>query len=507
MNRPCAACRSTPERRVRVAGSWVRAQPRAQGGSLVSLAGILAFSLTSACGTARADRSPTLARPTTVPTTGSPAPRTGRTTSAPARDTGGMGRASVPVGDLSGPLRLDALLPLLLARNPGIRAAHARLVAATERLPQAVALPDPMVEATYFTRNAMAPDAGFPRYNLMFRQELPFPTTLALRGRGAAKLAEAEGFRYEATVRDAVTRLKEVHAERAYLAEAGRIQRAVADVYRRYVEVSRGGIESGRTRLPESFRAESLLAQAAYDLLVVEDQRTVEDERLRTLLDVPTEMALGEPVDAYRVAPVEADTQALARRAEEYSQELRTARAESEAAELGARRARSEAWAPTFFLGAGLMRNDQFDMASGSREDSTVVTLGMTIPVGNPGRRAAIREADALASAARASEAAEGLRVRAEVARAAFRLRNAERLAILYDATLVPQAETALLRSQEMVKEGQESLSSSLELAATWQGLRIAQARAVADHAQAVAAIERLLGTSATLVASGDVGR
>ncbi len=414
-------------------------------------------------------------------------------------------RAEVP--DLSGLVRLDALLPLLLTRNPTIAAAHARLVAATERYPQAIALPDPMVEATYFTRNAMAPNADFPRYSLMFRQEIPFPTTIALRGRGAAKEAEAEGFRYEAVVRDAVTRLKESHAERAYLADAARVERAVADVYRRYADVARGGIEPGRTSLPESYRAEALVAQAGYDLQVIEAQRSVEDERLRALLDLPAGTVLGEPEDAGSIAPVMADTNALVRRAYEYSQELHAAHADTEAAEIGARRAHAEETAPTFYLGAGLMKNDQFDMDTGSREDSSVVTFGLSIPVGNPGRRAAAREADAFAFAARASETAERLRVRTEVARAAFRLRNAERLATLYEATLLPQAEAALLRSQEMVKEGKESLASSLELAATWQGLRIARARAIADHAQAVAALERLLGTSATRVPTTEVAR
>lgn len=410
------------------------------------------------------------------------------------------GARSAAVGDLSGPVRMDALLPVLLARNPSLRAARARVVAATERYPQAIALPDPMVEATYFTRNGMAPDRGFPRYNLMFRQEVPFPTTLALRGRGAAKEAEAEGFRYEAAVRDAVTRLKEVHAERAYLAEAIRVEEALRDVYRRYADVARSGTEAGRTRLPESFRAEALLAQADYDLQVIREQRAVEDERLRALLDLPAGTPVGEPADAGLVPAVALDSDALVAQAEVYSQELRAARAETEAAEIGSRRARSEATAPTLFLGAGYMKNDDFDMATGATEDSSVVTLGFSIPVGNPGRRAAVAEADALASAARSSEAAERLRVRAEVARAAFRARNAQRLADLYDTALLPQAEAALLRSQEMVKEGKESLASSLELAATWQGLRIARARAAADHAQSVAALERLLGTSAVAV-------
>ena len=82
-------------------------------------------------------------------------------------------------------------------------------------------------------------------------------------------------------------------------------------------------------------------------------------------------------------------------------------------------------------------------------------------------------------------------------------MNNSARLAQLYGGELVPQAEAALLRSQEMVREGKESLASSLELAATWQQLRLAELRSVADHAQALAALERLLGTSAVPAPEG----
>jgi cobalt-zinc-cadmium efflux system outer membrane protein len=455
--------------------------------------------------TPRADALPipaasTPTAPPTVPTDRS-APARPDVAGRDCAPSGPAPRARTETADLSAPVRLDMLIPLLLTRNPTIRAAHARVAAATARYPQAISLPDPMVEATYFARNAMAPDRDFPRYTLMFRQEVPFPTTLALRGCGAAKEAEAEAIRYEAVVRDGVTRLKEVHAERAYLAEAVRVEEALRDVYRRYAEIARGGTESGRTRLPESFRAEALRAQADYDLEVLREQLAVEDERLRALLDLPPGHGVGLPADAGVVVPTLADTDALVALAEVHSQELRAAHVDTQVAEVGSRRARNEAVAPTLFLGGGWMKNDEFDMATGATEDSAVVTFGFTIPLGNPGRRAAICEADAIASAARASEAAERLRLRADVARAAFQLRNAHRLAGLYEASLLPQAEAALLRSQEMVKEGKETLASSLELAATWQGLRIARARVVADHAQAIARLERLLGTSAVPVA------
>lgn len=414
-------------------------------------------------------------------------------------DQGRPGAREAGLPSFDGALRLEDVLPFLLRRNPAIRAARARLEAAAERYPQAISLPDPMVEATYFTRNAMDPTDSFARWNLMVKQDFPFPTVLVLRGEAAEKEAQAEALRYEAVVRDAVAELKDVQAERAYLAAAARVQAALRDVYRRYAELARGDITTGRTRLPEAFRAEALLAQADYELTLVEEVRRVEDQRLRSLLALPSSMSVGDPEDAPPPASLEVDLDGLARRALVYNQELREAGVQVEAAQIGSRLARWE-YAPMFSVGAGKMKNDDFEASTGMKSDSEVVSLGLTIPIWVQAKSAAVREADAKLRAARAAESGQRERLAADVARIGFRLRNAGRLAELYGRELVPQAEKALVRSQAMMREGKESLASSLELAATWQQLRIAELRAVADQAQAVAALERLLGTALELV-------
>ena len=418
-----------------------------------------------------------------------PPPKLSDTAPAPAA------RAPEAFPGLAKPLRLADLLPLLLERSPSIRAARARLEAAAERYPQAIALPDPMVEATYYTRNAMDTSNSFARYNLMVKQEFPFPTVLVLRGESATKEAEAEALRYDATVRDAVADLKDAEAERAYLFAAARVQTALRDVYRRYADLARGDVATGRTRLPESFRADALLAQAGYELTLIDEVRAVEDQRLRALLALPPATPLGEPADAAPVPRLDVDLDELARRALAYNQELRAAGVEVEVAGVGAKLARWE-YAPMFTIGGGQMVNDQYDMASGDKADSTVVSLGLTIPLWVPAKAAGVREAKAKLRAAQAAESGERERVVADVARVGFRVRNSSRLVELYGRDLVPQAEKALLRSQSMMTEGKESLSSSLELAATWQQLRIAELRSLADEAQAIAALERILGTS-----------
>lgn len=397
--------------------------------------------------------------------------------------------------DLSAPVRRADLLAQLLARSPRIAAARARLEAAAERRPQAVSLPDPEVEATFFVRNAMAPRDAPRRWELMVRQEIPLPWMLSLRGDAADAAMRAASYRYEAVVRDAVADVVTIHAERRYLTAAIGVQDRLGDVYGRAAVLARSAMKDGTARLPESFRAEALAAQAAYDAGVLREMLAVEDAKLRAILSLPPGARIGAPADADPVLPLDVPQETLTARALEWNQELREMGADAEMARIDADMARWNA-VPMPMVGAGRMFRDEFDMATGDTRDSTTVSVGMTLPVWRPRIDAAIREADARVRAADADTAAMRQMLAADVAMAAFRVRTTERLAHLYAQTLVPQAQLAFAAADARVRDGAESVASSLELAATWQQMQLAALRAEADHAQAVAALERLLGTT-----------
>lgn len=351
-----------------------------------------------------------------------------------------------------------------------------------------------MIEGTWYARNAMAEGQSYARYDLMLRQSFPLPAVLALRGDAADKGTEAAALRYEATVRDVFADVESVHAERGYLAAAESVQARLRDVFQHYAEIARTAMKDGALRLPEAFRAEALAAQAEYDLGVLRSLRRIQDERLRALLALPPGAAVGPPADVRPVLPLDVSDAALLEQALTWNQELREAGVEVERAEIGIRQAQW-AYAPTFTAGVGVMKNDEFDMDRGRGEDSLLVSLGVTLPIWQQALSARVREAKARERAARAVESDRRVTLAADVAETAFRVRNAQKLSELYARTLVPQAESALSLADVRLREGQESLTTSLELASAWQQLSLAQLRAAADHAQALANLERLVGS------------
>jgi len=73
-------------------------------------------------------------------------------------------------------------------------------------------------------------------------------------------------------------------------------------------------------------------------------------------------------------------------------------------------------------------------------------------------------------------------------------LGNAKRLQDLYERVLIPRAETAARTAEDLHAAGKGTLAGTLETIAVLHNFRLAAARACADHGQAVAALEAILG-------------
>ena len=394
----------------------------------------------------------------------------------------------------------ERVLEGVLERSPAVAAARARWKAALERHPQEVSLPDPMVEFLYYTRHSSNPDAPR-RLDTMVTQTIPFPATLSLRGDRALLEADLERLRYDAALRDAVVEAREAWLEIGYLDRARGVLEEQEGVYARFAEAAATDLAVGRAKLPEETRARALLSQAANDRLVVEDLRRVEEQRLRALLALDPSSPLGPP-PAAGLLRLEATLADVLARAETRSQEIAMAGVSLEMAGIERSLARWE-FAPELEVGGTWLRN--MEDASGEFMGGRGVNLGLTVPLWIPAKTARIREAEAREAAAGADRAAAVEKVRAEATRLYFRQVNGARLVALYRDVLLPQAEGSLAFAESLYREGQGSLAGALEAAAARQNLLLAYHRAGADHGQAVARLEQVVGaTLAAPAAEGD---
>ncbi len=383
---------------------------------------------------------------------------------------------------------LETVLRFAAEQSLLVRAAAQRWQAATHKRAQVVSLPDPKVEASYFVRQVDD------RWMLSLSQDIPYPGKLILGGRIADTEAQAAYLRYQAAIRNALAEAKEMYFELYYIDRAQRITASIKGLYERYAALAGGGKEVGKTKLPEVFRAESQRAQLGYDLILLHEMRTTEAQRLGAILGLRGDSAIGPTEDVATPVPLGTSLEALAAVAERHNQELLAAGIEVERAGYQVQLAR-QAPIPDLMLGASY--TDMRDVSSNKNPLS--INVGVSIPLWFGKYRAMEKEAHAMQAAMQSEQVAAQLQVRADLARAYFRLHNASRLVRLYAETLVPQSRQALQSVEELYRKGDATLAAILELTATVHNFELARWRATADFYQNVARIERVLGMALTL--------
>ncbi|MHC4955113.1 MAG: TolC family protein [Planctomycetota bacterium] len=396
--------------------------------------------------------------------------------------------------DFSAGSDLGELLALALARNPRIQAARDRVLASLEVGSIESGLPDPKILLGWYA-TPVETRVGPQEFSLGIQQSIPFPSKLNERSKLGGTLATRERVAFERVVRDVLVEVVHVVHELVYIDAAIDVSRAIAPLLERYTVAAAAGPDAN-SPLSELFRAETQRAQLDNDRVILIELRAVEEERLRSLLDLPVGSALGA-LRAGPVPQVEARFDELLAIARDHNQEIREAGLSVEAAALRTSLA-GKSRIPDLSIGYTHIFTGTLDSSIGNPvgngDDAQIVHFGMTLPLWIGKNSAEIRRARALERVAVQEQRAVTLRLRSRLARAWFEVGNAKRLVDLYEGILIPRAETAVRTAEDLHAAGKGSLTGTIETVAVIHNFRLAAARARADHGQAVASLEAILG-------------
>lgn len=405
-----------------------------------------------------------------------------------------------PLPDVSTRLALGGAIEYAASENPRLAAARNRWRAATHRPAQARALPDPLLLYT----EAVVPiqtRAGPIDREFQLLQRIPYPGKLSAAGAIAQEKARVSRLDYEIALRDTVAEIKVTYAELAYLHQALAIveqNQAIATQLTEKAAAAYAGAEEERpdpVTLFDTLKAQSQVAQLAYDTVTLRELLVAEEARMNELLHRAAAAELGTP-DAPAYRPLRATREQLVFLGRQRSQEIQAAIHEVRAAEHAERLARLSR-VPDFTLGAKWAMVGS-DGALGDRngEDAFGVTFGMTLPIWECKNRAKIAEAEYLRRAACLDREARIDDLSTRITRTYFRLQNAARLAELYHESLIPQAEDAMRIAEAGRDAGRDTYGRLLEAQSVWLNFQLAYHRALADHEQMVVRLEQLVGTS-----------
>jgi outer membrane protein, heavy metal efflux system len=402
--------------------------------------------------------------------------------------------------DLTAGLQLATLIEIAADRNPKLAAARRRWQAGAERPAQAESLPDPLFGYTEFL-DPIETRLGPMDRQVSLTQKIPFPGKLSAAGALAGEEARIAELGYHIAIRDTVADVKVVYAEYLYLRKALRIVKENQTLATHLAEKSAAlyaQSEKGRkdtVSLFDSLKAQSQLAQLAYDEITVEELLQVESVNLNALLSRAPRAPLGEPHDlAFR--PLDATLDDLLRLGLSRRQELEAA-LHRIAAAGEAERIADLAWVPDFSVGVTytFIGGHGVDQADAGK-DAVGLNFGLTLPLWVTKNRARVREAEYRRMAAESDRQATIDDLMSRITKVFFRLQNAERLVRLYQESLLPQAEEAMEIAEQWRDVGRDTIGRLLEARSVWLNFNLAYHRALADHEQMVARLEQLVGMS-----------
>jgi len=410
----------------------------------------------------------------------------------PAPQPDGIQRPAVGAGAAAEgpPLTLEAALAEALDRNPELIALRRQFEAARERPAQERFLAAPTFEAQIWQWpvSTLNP-ADTNMYMFMVGQDIPGRGKRRLREALVQKDVELAEADIAVRARDVVDQVKRAYAEVFLARKAIEVHHASVDLLRQLADVAQAKYTTGRISQQDVLKAVVELSRIHDHLITLDEQAQIAEAELNTLLDRPPGAAVGPLADP-RERVLLPSSETLQQLAVEHQPELTMARLGAERADAHLAVVNRE-YKPDFFVMGGymLMPNDR---------DAWMAKVGVTWPNApwSRGRLDARRaEATAEIGAAQARVRAVENALRLAVQRAYVRVKSAEERAALLRTTIVPQSEQTLEVSRVAYQTDRVEFLALIDNERVRLDAQLEYYRALSDLEQALAELERAVGT------------
>ncbi|MCJ7494604.1 MAG: TolC family protein, partial [Deltaproteobacteria bacterium] len=330
---------------------------------------------------------------------------------------------------------------------------------------------------------------------VMISQSFPFPGKLSQAGEVVKAEIEMARLEYDKTVRDTVVGVRESYHELFYIKNAKRVVALNRDLLEHLRKVGETAHAQDRATFFDVVKAQSQLAQLQYDAVLLEELEQTEKAQLNARLSRPPGAEI-KFLDEETLPPLVYKLEEVYDVARKYQEEIRMAEAQINKARAKVGLAKYE-YLPMFRLGASYARGNP-DMVPEEFRNAVGVQFGLSIPLWLDKNVGRVEEARAEEQKALSMKTSQINETHALIRNVYFRLKNSERLILLYRDQLMPQASQAMEIAETWFREKQGSFTDFVETQAVFYNFQLALARAKADYGKYLAQLERLAGRSLT---------
>ncbi len=403
---------------------------------------------------------------------------------------------------ISGSLALSTLDTLVFTRNRGIRSAAQRRLAALESISQVTHLDEILRSYSVFTESVMT-GIGPAKGKDTIRNKFPFPATLALKGRVAAREVDIAHENFEITVRDAITKARTAWWNLLYIRRATEVTSETLALLHRMESVATVIYESGKTSFQDVIRIRVKRETLAEKLVTyLEKEKNLHALLLQTVdLPIGTQVGALDIDDAILPTTGLTNEATLGKIAQSDRQELKRMRAMIYKMESMIEMSATMI-IPPFTLGFSFY-DDQPVLQTGTGAmkstfaTTTTASMGAGLPkmpwygVGDAYLNETRRKLSALQNSLVDAETKTATMVRM----AWFELDLAGREFELFDAKLIELTRAALDVSLTGYEAGKATFADVIGSYTGWLQTSLALERHRADYGIAVARLEQVVGT------------
>lgn len=401
---------------------------------------------------------------------------------------------AVSIPPQEGKVSLRELIELGLSRNPEVKAMERNIDMMRARIPQAKALPEPMLSVGYMGNITPIPPFDIQKddpssgRSISLSQEIPLWGKRGLKGKMAAMDADAEWWSYEQTRLNIVAEIKDVYFELFYLDKAIEVVQRNKALLEKFAKIAEARYAVGKGIQQDVLKAQVEISKLIEQVTVLEQRRQLAAGRLNSLLykDVETFIGRTEEIKAQPVSFTlgEIKELALANYPSLKAQKQKISR-EQYAIELANKE---------FYPDVSITFNYQNRPAM---PDMYGLMVGVKLPI-FPGQR----QRPAVAEAA-AAKAVEEKRLQSLFTVLSYKVqekylaaKTAEKLVSLYGTTVIPQSSLSLQSAIAGYEVGSVDFLTLLDNLMTLLNYELNYYEQVSNSEKAVAALEPLVGVT-----------
>lgn len=375
---------------------------------------------------------------------------------------------------------LEDYLARAQAANPQIDAFEQRYQAAVQRIAQAAALPDPMLQVTSFVESVQTRNG--PQENaLMVSQRIPWFGTLDARGMASSEEAEALWYAYLGQQLMLARMVSSMYYEYGFTQRAIRLTNENLVLLEQLEPIVEEKVKAGGD-LNALLRLKVEIGKVGDRLQSLRQKRITQSAKLSELLALPEstllpwpewqEPGLAEPNAESLLAAIESNNPEL----QMLTRKIASAVARRELAKLDSR--------PDFSVGLNYIQIGDLAspaMSADSGKDAWAVTFGVNIPLWSKKNKAARAEADSSQQAFQSEYMNRLNALRADLASSLSSLTDANRRLELYGEELLGLAEQAVENSRASYQAGKATILEVIDSERSLLELQLLYWRAAAD--------------------------